>query len=94
MGALLVIAAFLLPLWPYLPIPSRMTHHVTERLISDFGESAPHLAYLAAWAAALLGVLWAARWADVGPAVLVAFLFSSFGVWLVRLLNGENVDTD
>ena len=94
MGALLVIAAFLLPLWPYLPIPKRVTARLTERLIEDLGESAPPLVYLAAWMAALLGVLWAAPLANVGLAVFVAFIVSWVGVWLFRVLNGEKVDID
>ena len=94
MGALIVIAAFVLPLLPYLPKPSRVTHLLAYWVTDFFGESGAVLVYLAAWWAAMLGVFWAGRLANVGPEVAVAFAIAVVGVVLIRLLKGENIDFD
>ena len=91
MGALVVVAALLLPLTPLL---SRMhiADRLTDRLTQEVGEDAVGLVYIGGWVAAFFAILWAAGATGVGPAAIVAFAVSTLASALFRWLNGEDVD--
>jgi hypothetical protein len=93
MGALVIVAALLLPVAPLL-FRTHAADRLTDRLTQEVGEDAVGLVYIGGWIAAYFAILWAAGVTGAGPGVLVAFALSTLAVVTFRLLNGENVDFD
>jgi hypothetical protein len=93
MGALVVVAALLLPVAPLL-LRFHVTDRLTHRLTQEVGEDAVGLVYIGGFVAAFFAIVWGAGLTGTGPAVLVALALSTLAVVTFRLLNGENVDFD
>jgi hypothetical protein len=93
MGALVVVAALLLPVAPLL-LRLHVTDRLTDRLTQEVGEDAVGCVYIGGWFAAFFAIVWAAGVTGAGPAVAVALALSTLAVATFRLLNGENVDLD
>jgi hypothetical protein len=92
MGALVVVAALILPIAFHHFTRSRLSNRVTDRLTQEVGEDAVVLVYVGALFAAVFALLGAARLSGAGVGAVLAFALSSLAVGVLSVLDGENVD--